>query len=57
MINRLDANCEERGKELWILPGARRLICKLITIFKLMKQYFMSESEQLYSFILRTRRP
>lgn len=63
MINRLEADCEERLKELWIFAWSQKADMQLITVFKLMKQYFMGDSEQLcfcmcffFSIILRTRR-
>lgn len=47
MINRLEADCEERLKELWIFAWSQKADMQLITVFKLMKQYFMGDSEQL----------
>lgn len=47
MINRLEADCEERLKELWIFAWSQKADMQLITDFKLMKQYFMGDREQL----------
>ena len=47
MINRLEADCEERLKELWIFAWSQKADMQLITVFKLMKQYFMGDTEQL----------
>lgn len=47
MINRLEADCEERLKELWIFAWSQKADMQLITVFKLMKQYFMGDREQL----------
>lgn len=48
MMNRLEAHCEEGLKGLWRLAWSQKADMQLITVFKLMKQYFMGDSEQLW---------
>lgn len=50
MINRLEADYEERLKELWIFAWSQKADMQLITVFKLMKQYFMGDSNCAFFF-------